>query len=120
MGEKFLTVGDAAELEQLFTRSHREPVLIFKHSTTCPISAAAYQQMSRVEREVALVVVQRARDLSREVEKRTGVRHESPQALILRDGAAVWSASHWNVTADAVARALDEQKESGDRSQKSE
>lgn len=117
MGEQFVKVGDAGELEQLFARSHREPVLLFKHSTTCPISAAAYQQMSRVEREVALVVVQKARDLSREIETRTGVRHESPQALILRDGAAVWSASHWHVTADAVARALDEQKESGAKGQ---
>src|ERR687893_229234 len=108
MDEQFVTVGDAAELEQLFARSHREPVLLFKHSTTCPISAAAYQQMSRVEGEVALVVVQKARDLSREIETRTGVRHESPQALILRDGAVVWSASHWNVTADSVARALAE------------
>ena len=120
MSEKFVTVGDAKELEQLFARSHREPVLLFKHSTTCPISAAAYEQMRGVKREVALVVVQKARDLSREIETRTGVRHESPQALILRDGAAVWSASHWNVTADAVARALDEQQETGIRSQKSE
>jgi bacillithiol system protein YtxJ len=108
MSEQFVTVGDAGELEQLFARSQREPVLLFKHSTTCPISAAAYEQMRRVEREVALVVVQRARDLSREIEARTGVRHESPQALILRDGKAVWSASHWSVTSDAVARALGE------------
>ena len=119
MGEQFLTVGDAGQLEQLFARSHREPVLLFKHSTTCPISAAAYEQMRGVKREVALVVVQKARDLSREIETRTGVRHESPQALILRDGAAVWSASHWNITADAVARALDENKESGAKRQES-
>ena len=111
MGEQFVPVGDAGQLEQLFARSHGEPVLLFKHSTTCPISAAAYQQMSRVEGEVALVVVQKARDLSREIEARTGVRHESPQALILRDGSVVWSASHWNVTADSVARALGEHKE---------
>ena len=120
MGEQFVSVGDAGQLEQLFARSHREPVLLFKHSMTCPISAAAYQQMSRVEGEVALVVVQKARDLSREVETRTGIRHESPQALILRGGAAVWSASHWKVTADAVARALGEHQESGVRSQESE
>ena len=67
MGEQFVTVGDAGELEQLFARSHREPVLLFKHSTTCPISAAAYQEMRGVGREVALVVVQKARDLSREI-----------------------------------------------------
>jgi bacillithiol system protein YtxJ len=52
--------------------------------------------------------VQRAREVSREVEARTGVRHESPQALILRGGEAVWSASHWRVTAEAVESALRE------------
>jgi bacillithiol system protein YtxJ len=106
MAENFVAVDDRQELEQLFARSHEGPVLVFKHSLTCPVSAAAHAEMGRVDREVALVVVQRARDISREVETRTGVRHESPQAILLRDGRAVWSASHWGVTADAVGEAL--------------
>ena len=110
MGEQFVSVGDSRELEGLFARSHERPVLIFKHSLTCPISAAAYDEMRRVGREVSLVVVQKARDVSKEVESRTGVRHESPQALILRNGSVVWSASHWKVTAEEVGRALGEQE----------
>ena len=110
MSEQFVPVADSQQLEGLFARSHERPVLVFKHSLTCPVSAAAYDEMRRVGREVALVVVQKARDVSREVESRTGVRHESPQALILRDGAAVWSASHWKVTAEEVGRALGEQE----------
>ena len=110
MSEQFVPVADSQQLEGLFARSHERPVLVFKHSLTCPVSAAAYDEMRRVGREVALVVVQKARDVSREVESRTGVRHESPQALILRDGEAVWSASHWKVTAEEVGRALGEQE----------
>lgn len=110
MDNQFVPVSDNQELEQLITRSHDAPVLLFKHSSTCPISATAYQEMTKLPRDIALVVVQRARDISREIEARTGVRHESPQALVLRNGEAVWSASHWNVTADAVARALEEHK----------
>jgi len=108
METQFTPVGDAGALEQLFERSRREPVLIFKHSTTCPISAAAYNQMRGLGSEVPIVVVQQNRDVSREVEARTGVRHESPQALVLRDGRAVWTATHFDVTADAVRRALEE------------
>ena len=108
METRFLTVGDAGALDELFARSHEAPVLVFKHSTSCPISAGAYRQMERVGGEVALIVVQRARDASRLVEERTGVRHESPQALLLRNGSVVWSASHWDVTAEAVAGALRE------------
>ena len=106
MAENFVAVADSQELEKLFARSHEGPVLVFKHSLTCPISSAAHAEMSRVGREVALVVVQRAREVSREVETRTGIRHESPQTILLRDGRAVWTASHWGITADAVGEAL--------------
>jgi bacillithiol system protein YtxJ len=108
MDNHFVPVADAKSLEELLARSHDKPVIIFKHSTTCPISAAAYKQMSRLKDEVALVVVQRARDVSREVEARTGIEHESPQTIILRDGVAVWNASHWSITSEAVEQALQE------------
>jgi bacillithiol system protein YtxJ len=106
MATNFIPVEGTKELEQLIARSHDAPVLLFKHSTMCPISAAAYKEMKGAETEVAIVVVQRARAVSREVETRTGVRHESPQALLLSDGEVVWSASHWDITADAVKAAM--------------
>lgn len=107
---QFTAVTDASALEELFALSHSQPVMLFKHSTTCPISAAAYQQMSRSGGPVSLVVVQTARDISREIETRTGVRHESPQAIILRNGQAVWSATHWKITTDAVQSAVKNQE----------
>ncbi len=105
---QFSAITDAKELERLFELSHTRPVVLFKHSTTCPISAAAYQEMSRFEGDVSLIVVQSARQVSRAVEEQTGVRHESPQAIILRNGKAVWNASHWRVTSDSVERAVSE------------
>jgi bacillithiol system protein YtxJ len=104
----FVPVTDTPQLEELFRLSQSQPVILFKHSTTCPISAAAYQQMQNLENDVSLIVVQTARAVSREVEDRTSIRHESPQAIILRDGRAVWHASHWNITADAVESAVRE------------
>ena len=106
METNFNPVEDAAALERLLARSHEGPVLLFKHSSTCPISARAYRQMQGVKSPVSIVVVQRSRELSREVAARIGVPHESPQALVLRNGRAVWSASHFEVTADAVEQAL--------------
>jgi bacillithiol system protein YtxJ len=106
MEARFNPVGDAAALEQLFERSHEKPVVLFKHSNTCPISARAYGQMEQFGGDVAIIVVQKNRDVSREIETRTGVRHESPQAFVLRNGQVVWSASHFDITADAVDRAL--------------
>jgi bacillithiol system protein YtxJ len=108
MKKEFTDINDTDALEELIARSHNEPVILFKHSTACPISAAAYNEMSQVPNDVSLVVVQRARDVSQEVAKRTGVRHESPQTIILRNGQAVWNRSHWSIKAEEVETALRE------------
>jgi len=106
----FIPVEDTGGLAELFTRSDDAPVVLFKHSTTCPISAHAHREMSRLDAgaagSVALVVVQSARPVSNEIAERTGLRHESPQAIVLRKGRPVWSASHYDITADAVAQAV--------------
>jgi bacillithiol system protein YtxJ len=106
MTKQFAPIADTKDLEELLARSHSEPVILFKHSTTCPISAAAYTEMSRVSNDVSLLIVQRARELSREIATRTGVRHESPQTIILRNGQAVWNASHWSIKAAEVEDAF--------------
>ena len=106
MGNHFTQITDKQALEQLMERSHKAPVVLFKHSSTCPISSAAYEQMSQVATDVTLLVVQKARDVSKEVEARTGIRHESPQTIVLRNGQAVWNASHFDITARAVEQAV--------------
>jgi bacillithiol system protein YtxJ len=46
------------------------------------------------------------RELAREVERATGVRHESPQAILVHDGRVVWNASHGAITRRSLAEAL--------------
>ena len=52
-----------------------------------------------------LNVIER-RELSDDVEDRLGIRHQSPQAFIIRDGSCVWNASHGDITAQALSRHL--------------
>ena len=106
MGNQFIKVTGAEQFTDLLSRSQEQPVVIFKHSITCPVSSAAYFEMEQFAGEVVLVEVQRARELSREIEKRTGIRHESPQVLVLEYGKVIWNASHFKVKAQAVADAL--------------
>jgi bacillithiol system protein YtxJ len=106
MGHEFTQITDEGAVDELLARSQDAPVIVFKHSSTCPISAAAYREMSQVEEDIALVVVQRARGLSQKIAAQTGIRHESPQAIILRRGQVVWSASHWSITSEAVTAAV--------------
>jgi bacillithiol system protein YtxJ len=114
MKNHFVRITGTNSLDELADRSQERPVVFFKHSLTCPISAAAYDEMAEFEGEVALIEVQRARELSREMEHRLGVTHESPQVIVLRSGQVVWHASHFEITADAVAEAVRNAEGSGE------
>ena len=62
--------------------------------------------METLDHEIVLIDVARFHALGQAVARRTGVRHHSPQVLVLRDGVAVWDADHRAVTAGAAAEAL--------------
>lgn len=87
-------------------QSTTRPVLIFKHSSICPTSARASEEMHRLAENrdlpVYRVVVQESRDVSDHIADETGVRHETPQALLLQDGEAVFDVSHHRVKADRL------------------
>jgi bacillithiol system protein YtxJ len=82
-------------------------VILFKHSPTCPVSWMAHREVMRLRTEqpdlpLYLVSVRRRRDVARFIAERTGIRHESPQVIVLRGGAAIASVSHDDVTASAI------------------
>jgi len=106
MGKAFFKIDNHAALENLLTDSSKKPVIVFKHSNACSISARAYREMEKLD-NVNIVEVQSARDVSREFADLTGVRHETPQVIVLRNGKAVWNASHFDVTADGVMEAVE-------------
>lgn len=104
--DPFIPLTSADSLDELFTRSNDRPVILFKHSLTCSISSTVYEEMQRLKHEVSLIVIQNSRDISLEIEKRTGIRHESPQVIIVRNGTAVWNASHWAIKTATVEHAV--------------
>ena len=106
------TLSDLEQLDAAVERSHHRPVWIFKHSLVCGISSRAWGQYREFvaasgEREVdcAVVEIQNARPVSAAVAERTGIRHESPQAILLSQGRPVWHASHSRITAESLAQA---------------
>jgi len=92
-----------------------KPVIIFKHSTTCPISGRAAQRMDTMLNECEetlpafyMVKVIESRPVSNAIADQYEVKHESPQILLLKDGKAVWNTSHHDITEDALMKALAE------------
>lgn len=107
MGNSFFKIDNRETLDKLITDSNDKPIVIFKHSNACGISAAAYRELEKLEGEVNLLEVQSARDVSRELADLTGIRHETPQVIVFKDGKAVWNASHFDVKAGAVLKAVE-------------
>ena len=94
-------------VEECNSLMEKNLVILFKHSPTCPVSWMAHREVMQLRGEqpdlpLYLISVRRRRDVARFIEERTGVRHESPQVLVLRHGDVVASASHDDVTASAI------------------
>jgi bacillithiol system protein YtxJ len=106
MSANFLNLESIEGLERLVAESHERPVILFKHSLTCGISSGVYREVSQVPADVNLVVIQTHREISNAIATITGVRHQSPQAIVLRDGEAVYHASHYDIEAEHIEASL--------------
>jgi len=104
---------DVPSLDAAIAESRERPVLLFKHSRYCGVSCEALDELqahieSRAEATVAykMITVQTHRPVSDAASQRLGLRHETPQAILLRDGKVVWNASHFRITATQLDKAL--------------
>jgi bacillithiol system protein YtxJ len=86
--------------------------LILKHSTRCSISASARREFDAFASSMPgaplyVILVIESRPASNALAQKLGVAHQSPQAILVRDGAAVWSATHFAITKEDLVRAWD-------------
>lgn len=97
-----------SQLEEVDRISEEEPVVIFKHSTRCSISAASLGRFERSynQEKVAFkpyfLDLISFRDVSNEISDRYDVKHESPQAILIKHGKAVTHSSHMNISYDEL------------------
>lgn len=98
------------QLDAIDATSAHMPVLLFKHSTRCSISDTALHRLQRAwqvaDGPVHLLDLLRHRDLSDAIAERYGVRHESPQALVIHHGRCILHASHLAITYPGLAAAM--------------
>ncbi|MBA3631247.1 MAG: bacillithiol system redox-active protein YtxJ [Acidobacteria bacterium] len=106
MKARFNEINSTEKLDQLFEQSNKEPVALFKHSLTCPISAGVYQEIANADADINLIIMQNARNVSNALAEKTDIRHESPQAIVIKDGKPVYHASHYDITANDVEENL--------------
>ena len=100
---------DLEQFADLKALSHEQFVLIFKHSTMCNVSFDARKHIESTwqAEEMAKVApyfidLWAHRNISDAVEEVFGVRHESPQLLLIRNGEVVYHTSHRRIQYPAL------------------
>jgi len=95
---------DLQQLNEIVEESNENPVLVFKHSTRCSISRFALRQF---ENEFNLkgkikpyfLDLLEHRDISNEIAHQFRIQHQSPQVIVIRNGVAIYDASHQDIEA---------------------
>ena len=94
----WIPLTEEAQLDSIISESKIQPVVIFKHSTTCSISAMAKGRMDREEAPGGVkfyyLDLHRYRLISNKIAEIFHVHHESPQLLLIKDGECTYDESH--------------------------
>lgn len=108
------------QLDALVDESHNQPILIYKHSTRCSISAASLDRLERKWDEQQMsgwkayyLDLIANRPASNAVESKLGIVHESPQAIVLHKGKPVYDASHFSISLGDMVASVPEPAQAG-------
>ena len=94
---------DKDQLDELLKASHFKPVLLFKHSTSCSISAMVIKwfenklESKKGEYHYFFLDLIRYRNISNNIAIKFNIPHQSPQLILIENGKVVNHASHYGI-----------------------
>ena len=95
------------QLDELVVKSQERPQLIYKHSTRCGTSSLIRNRLERAAVPAAMdfyfLDLIAYRSLSDKIANSFGVRHESPQVLLIQNGECVYHQSHGAIYMEEIA-----------------
>ena len=102
----WLWLTDDNSFQLAMHKSFERKILIFKHSTRCSISSMAlYRIEDNVKQKIAacyLLDLLKYRSISNKIEEELGVKHESPQILVIENGVCTYHSSHNDISWDRI------------------
>ena len=96
------------QVDHIVDESYRRSVVIFKHSVRCSISSMAKNRVERdwnsqtMDSKLYYLDLLSYREVSNEIAKRFDVEHQSPQVIVIKNGKAVYDASHNSISVLAM------------------
>lgn len=108
---KWVHFKDENELPSFLEESNHKTVMFFKHSTRCSISSMAKSRLESewdLDEEVTPIYLDLIsyRNLSNLLADKFGVQHESPQIILVKEGIAVYDASHSQISVSDIKKSL--------------
>jgi len=106
-----VSIREVTGSEELMSALSEGPAVIYKHSNRCALCFRTLKEVQKFARRhpevpVLMIDVVKHRSVSNLVADKYHVVHQSPQALVIRDGMSVWEASHLSVTAGELEAAI--------------
>ena len=87
----FNIIKTSEDVQAALDASQEKPIVIFKHSATCPFSAAAQIEVAHAKHDIDIygITLQYTGDLKLEIAEKLGVEHKSPQTIVVHKGKAI-------------------------------
>lgn len=97
----WIKLSSQQDLERLISDSEETPVVIFKHSTRCSLSAMALNRLSEVTKNIDIHIIDviNHRDISNLVVQKFHVPHQSPQVIVVKKSNCSYHTSHMDISA---------------------
>ena len=110
--EGWISLNNETQLYEAIKTSFQKPVVLFKHSTTCGISSGAKYELESNwdfkadDLDFYYLDLLQYRSISNKIAELTGVIHQSPQVIILKDGKVLFKTSHHAISVAGMKKAI--------------
>lgn len=109
MTMNWIQLTETQQLHEIIAESETMTIAIFKHSTSCGISRMVLKGFERESEKTHpdnvkfyFLDLLKFRTISNEIADRFDVRHESPQLIVIKNGAVKHHSSHSSISFSAL------------------
>lgn len=102
----WIEITELQTLDAIKKLSYSKPQLIFKHSTRCSVSSMVRNRLEKGDEQDGvdfyLLDLIKHREISNTISEIFHVHHESPQALLIKNGECTFSESHYEIRLEEI------------------
>ncbi len=117
---QFHNLESNSQIQQILELSNSEQlkgVAIFKHSTRCSISHAAWSKLQRqwlwddAQLPIYYLDLLQFRSISNQISQDFSIEHQSPQLMIIKNGQCIYNTSHNGILAAEIKQEIFDTKD---------